>query len=553
MLGEKEIFKVAFYIRVSTEEQVREWYGIEYQQDALQKVIDFRKDQFPMWTTDKKHWYIDDWKSWGDLNRPAFQKMMEAAKKQEFDIVAVWKIDRLSRNLTHLLKTFEDLRKYWVSFYSLKENIDFSGPVWRLTFQIFWALAEFEREMIKSRTTEWKIASARRWNYIWYGIPYGYDRDTSHTQKWTRLKIVPEEAEIVKSIFHWYLHEDYHFAKIENKLNELWIKKWVASRKRYMNSKWSQSTIKGMLQNTTYMGERIDNLKTDDGSIEQIPVRTPAIIDEATFEFVQAKIINWEENERGNKNGWGKNEYLLSRMILDPESGRKMIGTKRQDGSFGYRRKGYKDTFWVWHKNIDIPGESLDNFVWWIVTQQIKNPDKFYLLFKKQVESGENIEKLKDEILKYEKILEAKEQAIINMESDYYEKGNISEERLKEHTEKYNTDIENIKKEIVINETKLSGLLKLKYSKDAMKIMSEKYKNNIENLSLKEKQFILNALIDVIIVSKEDNDDVKVSIKFKFDLSKIEKKQIEDEFKKSTNKGKTKGAKYVSCINGEVL
>jgi DNA invertase Pin-like site-specific DNA recombinase len=51
---------------------------------------------------------------------------MIAAKNKEFDMVCVWKIDRMSRDLSHLLKIFEELRKYDVSFFSLKENIDFS-------------------------------------------------------------------------------------------------------------------------------------------------------------------------------------------------------------------------------------------------------------------------------------------------------------------------------------------------------------------------------------------------------------------------------------------
>ncbi len=98
--------------------------------------------------------------------------MMEKARNKEFDLVAVWKIDRLSRNLTHLLKTFEELKEYWVSFFLLKENIDFSWAIWKLTFQIFWALSEFERNMIRTRTTEWKMASARAGNYKWINFEY---------------------------------------------------------------------------------------------------------------------------------------------------------------------------------------------------------------------------------------------------------------------------------------------------------------------------------------------------------------------------------------------
>jgi site-specific DNA recombinase len=52
--------------------------------------------------------------------------MMQDAKDGKFDMIAVWKIDRLSRNLSHLLSTFETLQGYKVGFFSLKENIDFT-------------------------------------------------------------------------------------------------------------------------------------------------------------------------------------------------------------------------------------------------------------------------------------------------------------------------------------------------------------------------------------------------------------------------------------------
>jgi site-specific DNA recombinase len=52
--------------------------------------------------------------------------MMQDAKNGKFDMIAVWKIDRLSRNLSHLLSTFETLQNHKVGFFSLKENIDFT-------------------------------------------------------------------------------------------------------------------------------------------------------------------------------------------------------------------------------------------------------------------------------------------------------------------------------------------------------------------------------------------------------------------------------------------
>lgn len=117
-----KVVRVAFYTRVSTEEQVREWYGLDYQKKSLEELIKFKVNQSPVWITDAKWHYSDPWCSWSDLNRPWFKQMMADAKKWKFDIVAVWKIDRLSRNLSHLLTTFEELRNYNVSFFSLKKT-----------------------------------------------------------------------------------------------------------------------------------------------------------------------------------------------------------------------------------------------------------------------------------------------------------------------------------------------------------------------------------------------------------------------------------------------
>jgi site-specific DNA recombinase len=100
--------KVAFYIRVSTEEQAKDGYGADMQLRGLQDMIKYKAEYFN-WTHDTKYEYFDMGCTGADLNRPQYKRMMEDAKEWKIDIVAVWKIDRLSRNLSHLLGTFEIL------------------------------------------------------------------------------------------------------------------------------------------------------------------------------------------------------------------------------------------------------------------------------------------------------------------------------------------------------------------------------------------------------------------------------------------------------------
>ena len=72
----------------------------------------------------------------------------------------VWRLDRLGRNLRHLITLVEDLAEKDVAFKSLTESIDTSTPGGRLIFNIFASLAEFERSLIKERTVA-GLAAAR--------------------------------------------------------------------------------------------------------------------------------------------------------------------------------------------------------------------------------------------------------------------------------------------------------------------------------------------------------------------------------------------------------
>ena len=64
----------------------------------------------------------------------------------------MWRLDRLGRNLRHLIATVNDLAAAGVGFKSVTEGVDTTTPAGRLTFHLFGALAEFERELIRERT-----------------------------------------------------------------------------------------------------------------------------------------------------------------------------------------------------------------------------------------------------------------------------------------------------------------------------------------------------------------------------------------------------------------
>lgn len=81
---------------------------------------------------------------------------------REGDTLVVWRLDRLGRSITHLLDTVGKLEAAGIGFRSLTENIDTTTPSGRLVFHLFGALGQFERDLIRERTSAGLKAAAAR-------------------------------------------------------------------------------------------------------------------------------------------------------------------------------------------------------------------------------------------------------------------------------------------------------------------------------------------------------------------------------------------------------
>jgi DNA invertase Pin-like site-specific DNA recombinase len=93
-------------------------------------------------------------------DRPELKAALDYLRDGAGDVLVVWKLDRLARSLKQLIETVEDLERRGIGFRSLTEALDTTTAGGRLVFQIFGALAEFERQVIRERTTA-GLAAAR--------------------------------------------------------------------------------------------------------------------------------------------------------------------------------------------------------------------------------------------------------------------------------------------------------------------------------------------------------------------------------------------------------
>jgi len=130
--------KAAIYARVSTVDQEP-----ENQLQELRRYVDARG-----WTAVE---YVDRGVSGAKDRRPALDQMFGDAKRRKFDVVVCWRLDRLGRNLKHLITLLEELQALGIAFVSLAEGIDATTPAGKLQMHILGAIAEFERARIQER------------------------------------------------------------------------------------------------------------------------------------------------------------------------------------------------------------------------------------------------------------------------------------------------------------------------------------------------------------------------------------------------------------------
>jgi DNA invertase Pin-like site-specific DNA recombinase len=131
--------RVATYLRVSTLDQEP-----ENQRRELLAYLEARG-----WTLTRE--YCDHGISGAKERRPALDALQQDARRRRFDVLVCWRLDRLGRNLKHLVTLLDELQALGIAFVSLGEGIDCTTPAGKLQLHILAALAEFERGRIVER------------------------------------------------------------------------------------------------------------------------------------------------------------------------------------------------------------------------------------------------------------------------------------------------------------------------------------------------------------------------------------------------------------------
>lgn len=200
--------KAIGYVRVSTEEQARGGVSLDAQTDKVRA-----------WATlmdaELVDVVVDAGFSGAKIDRPGLTEALRRLKSGEADTLVVYAIDRLSRSTLDFLATVRGLAKDGIGFVSVRESLDSASPHGKFTMTILAAVAEMERDLIASRTTESmaRCASERR---VYGSTPFGFRREGD------RLVEVPEELEAIREM-RWCREKGLSLRSTAAHLNSLGV------------------------------------------------------------------------------------------------------------------------------------------------------------------------------------------------------------------------------------------------------------------------------------------------------------------------------------------
>ena len=339
--------RAAIYTRKSTTMGLeQEFNSLDAQREACAAYVQRQQG----WTLVDEH-YDDGGFTGANTDRPSFQRMMADAEAGKFDVVVVYKVDRLSRSLLDFVKVMERLNSVGVSFVSVTQNFTTADAMGRLTMNMLMSFAEFEREMIAERTRD-KIAMSRR-KGKWTGgpVPFGY----SVVNK--QLVVNEVEANTVREAFALFLAHR-QMAAVARELNERGLlPRGSRGRPSKRGLYWSKDGISRVLRSPLYAGFMMygDELH---------PGEQPRLIDDATYHQAQRLL---QAAQRGEPRPHSFNPEFVLRGLLrcgQCEGWMTAASTRGGEKRWRYYRCSTRDKFGKKRCSArPLPADALEEFV----------------------------------------------------------------------------------------------------------------------------------------------------------------------------------------------
>jgi len=303
--------RCAVYTRKSSEEGLdMDFNSLDAQREDCEAYVQSQRQEGWVLVPDR---YDDGGVSGGTLERPALKRLLADIEAGKVDVVVVYKIDRLSRSLMDFAKLVDVFERNEVTFVSVTQQFSTITSMGKLTLNILFSFAQFEREVIGERIRD-KFAASRK-KGMWMGgwAPLGYRVESR------KLIVDKAEAEKVRWIFTRYVQT----SSVTMIVRELTAEGFV---NRY-GQRLDKGRIYKLLNNRVYLGEVVHKGTAYPGEHE-------AIVSQSLWDRVHAVMAEGARSKAGRTRA--QTPALLKGIIFDAE-GRAMSPSHTRKGQRLYR------------------------------------------------------------------------------------------------------------------------------------------------------------------------------------------------------------------------
>ena len=474
--------KVAFYTRISTDEDHQK-YSLDAQRDRLEAYC---KSQYEEYEVTKVY---RDASTGTNMNRSGLEEMLYAAENKMFEVLIVFRVDRLSRNVRQLAQMVETLSDFGVVLRSSTEPFDTSNSAGKMMLQMLGVFAEFEHATIVERTKAGMERKARNGEWCGGFVPYGYQKVDGE------IVIEDNEAAIVRKVFRNYVHGKKGATKIFKELNEAGIRK----RSGIL---WENRAIINMLKNPFYTGV----IKWKDSIFEG---KHEGIISNEIFEKAK-KILEKRNIQSNGKRFQQGSDFFLTGLVFCGRCGKGLVG--RSAHRNGHRHRYYACANRSYHKGCDLPfiradlvetlltkdlnsifdnHELLDN-IWNRVSEQLKDriPNK-----------DQEFEKIQGDIESTKSALDRYFEA--------FESGTLKAELLRDKMEELNLKLQQLEEQKANLDSQLEELRLEKLNLPRIKEYVGIFKTVMETGTAKKKKHLLQMFVDKVLVHGRDRFEIE--------------------------------------------
>ena len=454
----EEIYPTAIYARLSNKNSGKDDNGtsIENQVEVCKEYIRVQPD------LQLVNIFMDNGWTGTNMKRPAFEELMDAVRTGKINTIVVRDLSRFARNYIetgiYLEKIFPKLN---VRFIAVKEQLDtlkIDGTNESLMIPLQNLINElYSKDISRKIHATYQVQKEEK-TFAWHIIPYGYRWNEEHT------RIVPEEgtADVVRQIFQWKLQGIGNQA-IAGMLNNRGIKTSFTGR-RGENHRWIEATIRGILRNPAYIGNKVwgrrkkelykglDMVYTPEEEWAVVEYDHEPLVSHEDFKRVQELL---DEARDKRRRGIEKNhelrmscEKLLDGKVFCGECGKKMLCivdiNRRKDGVpctyvYYYCRKSIKKPECSYHSISQIKLEKKILRVIQTQTELALSYEKLLEKLKKSKDGmtlkrhfSERITRIREKIrsvqAKRERLYEDYTDGILSAEEYFYAKESFNSE-----------------------------------------------------------------------------------------------------------------------------